>query len=373
MGSVIGAFWREDHDRFGKNPLPPLPARPPGESDGDEILLWQVDRYDFQAIKSQRKRWEAIPLVRRMKGGGRGAALAFWEDLDLVTEGRVVKFRSYSASYGVPPQLFMRVAEVRFYVPHELLEILRSALRFFVPHERLAVLPQQDMVKELGTDLLPDVADASARVQVYHRKYGADLCAHGFVAMRLKWEDFKATVPYPYGRQRVKVTVKKTSGEIWVEIDVWPVLTTLAHIVFKEARVDRFDLHVPYLIFNERVQPYWKSLMQFPLVRDGGEALELSVVFQPKETPIKSLFDQVKPFRYRPGSVLDPEMSYEKFKHCFTDPYDPRYMDMELLMNTLYPEQKVLQIWTMSTRELTRSSNTHAVEAYPVETSDGDP
>jgi len=189
MGSVIGAFWREDHDRFGKNPLPPLPARPPGESDGDEILLWQVDRYDFQAIKSQRKRWEAIPLVRRMKGGGKGAAFAFWEDLDLVTEGRVVKFRSYSASYGVPPQLFMRVAEVRFYVPHELLEILRSALRFFVPHERLAVLPQQDMVKELGTDLLPDVADASARVQVYLEIYGADRCACGFVAMRLKWAD----------------------------------------------------------------------------------------------------------------------------------------------------------------------------------------
>ena len=34
-----------------------------------------------------------------------------------------------------------------------------------------------------------DVADASARVQVYREIYGADICAHGFVAMRLKWAD----------------------------------------------------------------------------------------------------------------------------------------------------------------------------------------
>ena len=103
--------------------------------------------------------------------------------------------------------------------------------------------------------------------------------------------------------------------------------------------------------------------------------MELAVVFQPKEIPIKSLFDQVRPFTCRPGSVLEIEMTYDTFKDCLTEPSscDPRYMDMELLMNTLYPEQKVLQIWTMSTRELTRSSNTHVVEAYPVETSDGDP
>ena len=90
---------------------------------------------------------------------------------------------------------------------------------------------------------------------------------------------------------------------------------------------------------------------------------------------IKSLFDQVRPFTCRPGSVLEFEMPYDTFKDCLTktSSCDPRYMDMELLMNTLYPEQKVLQIWTMLTRELTRSSNTNFVEAYPVETGDGDP
>ena len=45
------------------------------------------------------------------------------------------------------------------------------------------------MVLELGTDLLPDVADANARVQVYREIYGADICAHGFVALRLEWAD----------------------------------------------------------------------------------------------------------------------------------------------------------------------------------------
>ena len=38
---------------------------------------------------------------------------------------------------------------------------------------------------ELGADLLPDEADANARVQVYRAFYGADICARGFVAMRL--------------------------------------------------------------------------------------------------------------------------------------------------------------------------------------------
>ena len=64
-----------------------------------------------------------------------------------------------------------------------------AEVRLFVPNERSSIPPEQAMVMELGTDLLPDVADASARVQVYREIYGADLCAHGFVAMRLKWAD----------------------------------------------------------------------------------------------------------------------------------------------------------------------------------------
>ena len=61
-----------------------------------------------------------------------------------------------------------------------------AEVRLFVPNELSSVSPEQAMVMELGTDLLPDVADANARVQVYRDIYGADLCAHGFVAMRLE-------------------------------------------------------------------------------------------------------------------------------------------------------------------------------------------
>ena len=246
-------------------------------------MVLKVDRDDFEAIQLGRKRWEARPLVEHRKGGGKGNPFAPWKYLHLATEGRIVKFQRYYESGLLPPHLFLRVAEVRLY---EL-------------NERSSIPPEQAMLMELGTELLPDVADACTIVQEYRDYYGADTCAHGFVAMRLEWEDFRATVPYPYRRQKVKVTVRKTSGEIWVEIDAWPVLTTLADIVFAEAQVDRFDLHVPYLIYNARVQPYWKSLMQFPVVRDGGEALELTVVFHPKEIPVKSVHDQVKHSRTR--------------------------------------------------------------------------
>ena len=64
-----------------------------------------------------------------------------------------------------------------------------AEVRLFVPNERSSIPPEQAMVMELGTDLLPDVAEANARVQVYREIYGADRCAHGFVAMRLKWAD----------------------------------------------------------------------------------------------------------------------------------------------------------------------------------------
>ena len=91
-----------------------------------------------------------------------------WKYRHLATEGRVVKFQS-----GPPPNLLMRVAEVRR----------------FEPNERSSIPPEQAMVMELGTELLPDVADASARVQAYRDIYGADRCARGFVAMRLQWAD----------------------------------------------------------------------------------------------------------------------------------------------------------------------------------------
>ena len=56
----------------------------------------------------------------------------------------------------------------------------------------------------------------------------------------------------------------------------------MAHIVFDVARVDRLDTVVPYLIYDEKVQPYWKPLVLLPAVRNGCQALEMTVVFQPK-------------------------------------------------------------------------------------------
>ena len=55
--------------------------------------------------------------------------------------------------------------------------------------------------------------------------------------------------------------MKGSSGEIWIETEPLPVLCTMAHIVFDVARVDRLDTAVPYLIYEEKVQPYWKPLL----------------------------------------------------------------------------------------------------------------
>ena len=58
----------------------------------------------------------------------------------------------------------------------------------------------------------------------------------------------------------------------------------------------------------------------------------MTVVLQPKETPIAVLFDKVKPL-----NDDETDMSYEAFKKCLTDPEDELYMDMEKLMNAIYP------------------------------------
>ena len=132
--------------------------------DDEKIMCLQLQRRHFEAIKSGRKRWKGRPLVERRKD----ASFAPWRYCHLATEGRVVKFQS-----GPPPNLVMRVAEVRL----------------FAPNERSSIPPEQAMVMELGTDLLPDEADANARVRVYREIYGAEICAHGFVAMRLTRAD----------------------------------------------------------------------------------------------------------------------------------------------------------------------------------------
>ena len=122
----------------------------------------------------------------------------------------------------------------------------------------------------------------------------------------------------------------------------------MAHIVFNVARVDRHDSVVPYLIYDNTVQAYWKPLILLPAVRNGCQALEMTVVLQPKETPISMLFDKVRPL-----NEDETDMSYETFKNCLTDPKDELYMDMERLMNAVYPVDNVNPIWTWD-------------EAYPV-------
>ena len=130
--------------------------------------------------------------------------------------------------------------------------------------------------------------------------------------------------------QKVKVTLRKASGEIWVETKPLSVYCTMSCIVFDVARVDRRNSVVPYLMYDEKVQPYWKSLGEFPAVRGGCQALEMLVVFQQIETLIAILYDRI-------GPLSKDDMSYEAFKNCITDHTDTRYMDMETLMNTVYP------------------------------------
>ena len=159
-----------DHDRFRDGGLP---TRPPKRDDrcgkkkkreADKIMLLQLQRPYFETIKSERKRWEGRPLVERRNNG----SFAPWRYRHLATEGRVIKFQC-----GPPPLLEMQIAEVRL----------------FMPNECSSIPPERAMVMELGADLLPDLTDVDARVQVYRELYGADICAHGFVAMRLQRKD----------------------------------------------------------------------------------------------------------------------------------------------------------------------------------------
>ena len=81
--------------------------------------------------------------------------------------------------------------------------------------------------------------------------------------------------------------------------------------------------------------------------------------------------------KYRAAGLhlLESDMPYDAFKYCLTNTSsrDPRYMDMQFLMNTLYPEQRVIKIWGAHTEEITTSSNRYSVLAYPVDAVDGHP
>ena len=70
----------------------------------------------------------------------------------------------------------VRIVEVRRYVP------------------RGMSYPLEEMVGELGADLLPDVANTRGRAEIYESLYGFQRCARGFVAMRLEWPN-EASAP----------------------------------------------------------------------------------------------------------------------------------------------------------------------------------
>ena len=126
-----------------------------------KVLLLQLKRPHYDAIKSRRKLWEARPLV---DSKARGWQPSIFNKLAQV--GRTVVLQS-----GAGTNDRVRVAEVRRYTSGT--DAGASAV--------------QDMVVELNADLLPDVVGARERAEVYTDLYGHQRCAGGFVAMRLEW------------------------------------------------------------------------------------------------------------------------------------------------------------------------------------------
>ena len=137
------------------------------------------------------------------------------------------------------------------------------------------------------------------------------------------------------------VTLTKPSGEIWLDASV-PVLCNMAYILFDVAHVDRKDSVVPYIIYDNVVQPYRKYLCHIPAVLDGCEVLKMTVVFQPKVSVIETLFNMSTP--------LNPDgtnMSFERFMYLVNDPSTDRYLDMEILVELAGPDT-----WWRSKHEL---------------------
>ena len=132
------------------------------------ILMLQVKRCYYDAIKTGRKRWDCRSLLEKRRDG----CFYLWSYIHLATKGREILFQS-----GRPPFVRMQVAEVRFFA---------SA---------------KAMVEELGDELLPDDADANARFKSLSEIYGAEVCNSGFVAMRLKpLDEIEAVAASSYSR-----------------------------------------------------------------------------------------------------------------------------------------------------------------------------
>ena len=79
-------------------------------------MLLQLKRPHFEAIESERKRWEGRPLFAR----GKDDRCVPWKQRHLATGGRVIKFQC-----GPPPTLDMQIAEVRRFFAK--LSVLHSA------------------------------------------------------------------------------------------------------------------------------------------------------------------------------------------------------------------------------------------------------
>ena len=124
--------------------------------DRPKTLLLQLKRPHYDAIMAGRKLWEARPLLN---GSGQPT---IYNKLAIASNAAILQS-------GADTNDRVRIAEVRRYTPQNSLH------------------PLEDMVAELGTDLLPDVADIRSGAVVYEELYGSQRCAGGFVAMRLAW------------------------------------------------------------------------------------------------------------------------------------------------------------------------------------------
>ena len=113
-------------------------------------------------MKTRRKLWEARLLVDDTGRQTKFGKFALVGNAAMLQSGAGTNDR-------------VRISEVRRYTPQGLSS------------------PLQDMVAELGAELLPDETDAKARVDVYEALYG-DRCCRGFVAMRIEWPDEPETV-----------------------------------------------------------------------------------------------------------------------------------------------------------------------------------
>ena len=128
-----------------------------------KTLLLQLKRPHYDAIKERRKLWEARPLF---DGSYRQT---IYDKLAVVGNAAILQS-------GAGTNDRVRIVEVRRYVP------------------RGMSYPLEEMVVELGADLLPDVANTRGRAEIYESLYGFQRCARGFVAMRLEWPN-EASAP----------------------------------------------------------------------------------------------------------------------------------------------------------------------------------